>query len=126
MYNISMNIGYETDGSSGILNRIPLVWEFGSIEDFTDFIRRCSIDFADWAIQNSVPKSSLILYTSINRYYTENGEEWNWNNDFTIHCKNIREYMPFLKMENTDISVLIEATRRDRKINDVLDGEELI
>lgn len=71
-----MNIGYEIDGSSGVLNKLPMVWTFETPKKFTDFIRKCSIDLVDWSIQNRVPKSSLILYVSINRYYTEDDGEW--------------------------------------------------
>lgn len=117
-----MNIGYEIDGhGSGILNKIPMVWTFKTPKEFTDFIRRCSIDLVDWAVQNSIPKGCLMLHVSINLYYKEDDQDWIWNNEFNIHCKNIREYQPYLKMTNDEIAALVEATKRDRAISDVLD-----
>jgi len=119
MYTFSLNIGYESStGSSGVLNKLPMIYRFDTPKDFTNFVRNNSIRLVDWAIQNHVPKSSLMLYVTINRFYEEEGEDWIWSNEFHIHLKNIREYIPYLDMTDEEI----EAEGRDKTIDDVLNG----
>lgn len=116
MYYVSMNIGYSTESQSGILNTIPFVWKFDSVREFTSWIRTQQFNILLWSVDNYVPKSSLIMYVSINRYYMEDGEEWNWSNEFAIKCKNIREYKPFINLSREEI----EALRREQKIDEVI------
>lgn len=123
--NVSMNIGYESSaGSAGVLNKIPMCWIFDNPKEFTKFIRKSMIDILGWSVSNHVPKSSLMLYVNIDRFYMEDGREWMWSNEFCIPCKNIREYKPFLEMTQDEVIALTEARKREIAINDVLDGKE--
>lgn len=112
------NIGYETKSSSGVLNRTPIIYQFDSVKEYTNFIRGGMVNIVDWAIKNYVPKSSIVLYTNISRLYMEGDEEWVWSNDFNIKCKNIREYKPLINLSDEEI----EALLRDEVINNVLNG----
>ncbi len=118
MYTAVFNIGYETESSSGVLNRTPIIYQFNSVKEYTDFIRGGMVNIVDWAIKNYVPKSSIVLYTNISRLYMEGDEEWVWSNDFNIKCKNIREYKPLINLSDEEI----EALLRDEVINNVLNG----
>ena len=113
MVTVAINIGYETDGNNGVLSRFPMLWEFESVRSFTSFIRENSLDLVLWAIKSYVSKSSLVLYVNITREYSADDC---WENEFTIHCKNIREYMPYLHLYTEEI----EAMKRDQKINSII------
>ncbi len=117
MYTVSLNIGYES-GSSGILNKFPISYQFTTVREFTDFIRKSSIHFADWAVQNYVPKSSIVLYTNIYMVYMEDGEEWTWSWEFDIRMENVREYKPLIMISDEELQSLL----RNLKIEDVLNG----
>lgn len=115
---ISYNIGYEISyHGNSTLNLRPITYICDDMRDFTSMIRRGYLVLADWAIQNNVPRSSLVLYVNIDRPYMENGEEWIWTNEFKIKCANIREYSKIMSLPNTDIEALI----RESKINDIID-----
>ena len=115
---ISYNIGYSINyHGNSVLNLKPITYICDDISEFTSMIRRGHLVLADWAIQNNIPKSSLVLYVNIDRPYIENGEEWIWSNEFTIKCCNIREYSEIMTLSNADIEALI----RENKINDIID-----
>lgn len=121
-FTISFNIGYDVPSvASGVLNGFPMLYQFVTIREFTEFIRDNSLAFADWAIQHNVMKSSIVLYVNITRFYIECDEEWIYESFFRIKCKNIREYIPLLSMGDNEIQSLLKSKSRDEKINDVLD-----
>jgi hypothetical protein len=121
MYKISLNIGYDTTyGQSGILTRFPICVGVSSMSNFSSYIRRSCFVLADWAIENHVPKGSIVLYTHVEREYTDVDGEWIWENDFAIKCKNIREYIPILDMSDDEIKARIKADDREGKIEDII------
>jgi hypothetical protein len=67
-------------------------------------------------MENYVPKSSLVLYVSISRSTIEDGENYIYSNEYAIRCENIREYKPYIMMEDSEI----EALSRDEKINTII------
>ena len=110
---ISMNIA----GSRGPLNDFPMVWELDNIREFIGFIREdeCMLSFLDWANTHSVSLSNMRLYTRID----EGDLYW----EFVIMLKNIREFKKYLEMDWQEIESVVEAWRRDKKIDEILDDD---
>src|ERR1019366_4983472 len=107
MYIVSMNIGYDTKyGSAGILNTHPIMWEFESMSEFTEVIRTSCLTLAKWAMSNYVPKGSIVLYVGISRSSVEDGENYYYTNEYAIRCENIREYKPYIMMDDSEIEAL--------------------
>ena len=114
MTTISMNIA----GSRGPLNDFPMVWEFENIREFIDFTREeeSMLAFIDWAHMHSVSLPNMRLYTRID----EGDLYW----EFVIMLKNVREFKKYLEMGWQEIDSIVEAYRRDKKINEILDEDD--
>jgi hypothetical protein len=53
--------------------------------------------------------------------YIEDGE-WDW--EFEIKLKNVREFKKYTEMEFEEINSIVEAFRREQKINEILDNDD--
>jgi hypothetical protein len=97
MITIAYNIGYDHKEYGGrVLSKTPRVFITNSIRDFTDGIRENVKTLIEWAKVNHVPKSTICLYILIREdHKTESDTEWEW--EFMVRLKNVREYKVFLK-----------------------------
>jgi hypothetical protein len=114
MIKISMNIG---GGGNGTYNNIPMFWEMESAREFTNFIREQMFNILLHSHDNYGIKSNCWIGVHIHEDIDEeNYFEW----DFIIHCKNIREYKPFVKMSREEMDSLRVERDRNDKINGIL------
>ena len=49
-------------------------------------------------------------------------EDWYW--EFEINLKNVREFKKYTEMEFEEINSIVEAFRREQKINEILDEDD--
>lgn len=119
MIKVAMNIG----GGNGVYNNIPMFWEMENAKEFTDMIRSEIFNILLWSHDNYGSKSNLWLGVHIEEPDKNDNEDyWSW--DFIIHCKNIREFQPYLKMSREDIDALKTSKYREEKLNDILNDSE--
>ena len=113
MTTVTLNIA----GSNGPLNFFPMVFEFENIREWTDFIRKEEnmLALVDWAHSHSVSVNNIRIYTRID----EGDLYW----EFLIMLKNIREFKKYLEMGWQEIDSVVEAWRRDKKIDEILDDD---
>lgn len=112
MIRIALNLG----GSNGPLNHFPMLFEFENIREWTDSIREESnmLSFLDWAVAYSVfPIRKMKLWA-----YIEHDEQY-W--EFEVNLKNVREFKKYMDMDWGDIVSIVEAYRREKKIDEILD-----
>lgn len=110
MIKVSLNLG-----SNGPLNLFPMVYEFENVREWTDSIREESnmIGFLDWALTcNVYPISKMKIWA-----YIEEGD-WFW--EFEVNLKNVKEFKKYTEMEFKEINSIVEAFRREQKINEIL------
>ncbi len=110
MYNISLNIGY----GDRSLHPYPSFYQFENMRQFSDMVRRDAFQLVLYGHNNGVGISRIALYIHID---TED-KEW----DFTIMCKNIREYKQYLNLDETEIERLKVELNRDSMIDEILEG----
>lgn len=113
-YIFSYNIGYV----NGVLNLTPFIITFKTIREFTDMVRNSKFQLSDWSRKNGIPNHSLCIYLKIYRTSKDEDGEWEWENEFKIMCRNIREFKPLVKMSDAEI----DALQRDSKLEDILNG----
>lgn len=112
MIKVSMNIG-----GSGAYNNIPMFWEMENAREFTDFIREQMFNILIWSHDSYGIKSNCWIGVHIHEDIDEeNYLDW----DFTINCKNIREFEPFEKMTRGEMDSLRVERDRNKKLNDIL------
>jgi len=114
MIKVSMNIG---GGGNGTYNNIPMFWEMNNTREFTNFIRQQMFNILLHSHDNYGIKSNTWIGVHIlEDIDEENYFEW----DFLIHCKNIREFKPFSKMDREEMDSLRVERDRDNKLNNIL------
>lgn len=114
MIKVAINLG-----GNGPLNLFPMVFDFENAREWSDSIREESnmIGFLDWAQAcNLYPISKMKIWAHI-----EDGD-WYW--DFEIKLKNVREFKKYTEMEYEEICSIVEAFRREQKINEILDEDD--
>ena len=119
MIKVSMNIGAEGSGS---LNLVPMFWEFDTAKDFTNFIRQSSLEILNWMHNDYISKPKALLGVHIVEDIENESSYWEW--DFVIHCKNIREFKPYLSLSREDFEAAFESHKREKKLNDILYDEK--
>jgi len=115
MIRVALNLG----GSNNPLNKFPMLFEFENIREWTDNIREEESMFAflDWAVAYNVyPINKMCIWA-----YIEDGE-WDW--EFEIKLKNVREFRKYTEMGFEEINSIVEAFRREQKINEILDNDD--
>jgi len=127
---VIFNIGAE---GSGILNTFPMFFDGNSFKDFSDWIRAGMFDVMTWAHDYNVPIGRLCLYLHIHEDITGNMEPrkstisdptdedyyYDWN--MIVHCKNVREYKQFLNLKWDEIEQMMASKKREAKINSIID-----
>ena len=114
MIRVALNLG-----AGGPLNLFPMVYEFENAREWTDSIREESnmLGFLDWAQTcNVYPISKMKLWA-----YIED-EDWFW--EFEVNLKNVREFKKYTEMGFEEINSIVEAFRREQKINEILDEDD--
>jgi len=114
MIKVALNLG-----SNGPLNLFPIVYEFENAKEWTDSIREESnmLGFLDWAQTCSVyPISKMKLWAYIEE------DDWYWR--FEVNLKNVREFKKYAEMSWQEIDSIVEAYRRDNKIDEILEEDE--
>lgn len=125
MVHISLNIGYEGTLSSGILTKYPTYYQMDNFKEFSDFIRNNPFEWLLWAHDNYISKSYMCFYLTIWELDKKNDDEyWSWN--FTIHVKNIREYLPYLKMSRDEVEEMKIQRSRENKLEEILNSKDEI
>ena len=112
MIRVALNLG----GSNGPLNHFPMLFEFENIREWTDSIREESnmLSFLDWAVAYGVfPIRKMKLWAYIEH------DEWSW--EFEVNLKNVREFKKYMDMDWEEIVSIVEAYRREKKIDEILD-----
>ena len=112
MIRVALNLG----GSNGPLNHFPMLFEFENIRGWTDSIREESnmLSFLDWAVAYGVfPIRKMKLWA-----YIEHDDRY-W--EFEVNLKNVREFKKYMDMDWGDIVSIVEAYRREKKIDEILD-----
>ena len=112
MIRVALNLG----GSNGPLNHFPMLFEFENIREWTDSIREESnmLSFLDWAVAYGVfPIRKMKLWA-----YIENDAQY-W--EFEVNLKNVREFKKYMDMDWEEIVSIVEAYRREKKIDEILD-----
>ena len=112
MIRVALNLG----GSNGPLNHFPMLFEFENIREWTDSIREESnmLSFLDWAVAYGVfPISKMRIWA-----YIENDAQY-W--EFEVNLKNVREFKKYMDMDWEEIVSIVEAYRREKKIDEILD-----
>ena len=72
------------------------------------------LSFLDWAVAYSVfPPRKMKLCA-----YIENDEQY-W--EFEVNLKNVREFKKYMDMDWEEIVSIVEAYRREKKIDEILD-----
>lgn len=117
--NISFNIGYEGSLSSGNLTKFPIFWQVENFKEFSDFMRKNPFEWLLWAHENHISKSHMCFNLTIWEEDKKNPDEyWTW--EFTIHVKNIREYIPYLKMTEEEVDEMKIQRSREKKLKEIL------
>lgn len=123
MIHISFNIGYEGVLGSGIFTKYPTYYQMDYFKDFSDSVRNNPFEWLLWAHENHVSKSHMCFYVTIWEQDKNNTDEyWSWN--FTIHVKNIREYLPYLKMSRDEVDEMKIQRSRENKLEEILNSED--
>jgi len=114
MITVALNLG-----GNGPLNLFPMIFNFENAREWTDSIREESnmIGFLDWAQACSLyPISKMKIWA----YIEDDGHYW----EFEVKLKNVREFKKYIDMEYEEINSIVEAFRRDQKINEILDEDD--
>jgi len=102
--------------SSGPINSVPMVFEFKTSREFTQFIRNEILYLFNWGHANWCTKSSMSLGLHI--YETEGGHDdsyWSW--EFIVPMSNIREAKPYLKLSREDFETELRSAKLDQIID---------
>ena len=114
MIKVALNLG-----GNGPLNLFPMMFEFENASEWTDNIREETnmIGFLDWAQTCGVyPISKMKLWA-----YIDDGD-WFW--EFEINLKNVREFKKYTEMGDEEIISIVEAFRREKKIDEILNNKK--
>ena len=114
MIKVALNLG-----GGRPLNNFPMVFEFDSAREWTSSMREESsiLSVLDWAIAGGIyPISKMKIWA-----YVDDGD-WFW--EFEIALKNVREFEKYAQMEWEEINSVVEAYRRDKKIDEILDEDD--
>jgi hypothetical protein len=119
MIHLSFNIGYENSSGKGILTKYPTYYQMESFKEFSDLVRNNPFEWLLWTHEYYVPKSSLCFYLTIWEDDKNNeGEFWQW--EFTVRVKNIREYLPLLKISHEEFEEMKLQRVRENKLEEIL------
>ena len=107
---VSMNIA-----GTRVLNNFPILFEFENVREWTDFIREdgSMLAFLDWSHTSSVSVQNMRLFIRID----EGDLYW----EFIINLKNVREFKKYLTIDWKEKESIVEAWRREKKINDIIE-----
>lgn len=100
------------------LNLIPMFFECKNIREWTDFIRKSTIDILDWPFNSFGQVNNTKLGVCI-REDIDQEEFYEWN--FIIECKNIREFKPYMKMNFEQFDAIVKEHKRAERIDEILE-----
>lgn len=111
-YKFAINIA----GNNSPLNLFPMLFEHETIRDWSNEIRSEDNIFAllDWALAYYITPSQLKLYVLI----TKDDMEW----EYKINLSNVREYKKWIGTDTDELQSIIDAWRRDQKLDEILEG----
>lgn len=109
-------------GSGRPINTYPFYYQMDNFREFSKIIRRDAFTLALWASENWISKYHLYIYIHVQEDMDEDNC-WEW--DFAIKCENIREYKPYLNLQQEEMERLKVERDRNAKINDILNFPEI-
>ncbi len=100
------------------INLIPYYYEFIDSREFTNFIRDNVIEILEIYFNSYGNLSSC----KIGVYLREDiDDEFYYDWEIVLLCKNIREFKPFLNMDYDEFSEVLKLHKRDKSINNILE-----
>lgn len=111
-YKFAVNIA----GNNGALNLFPMFFEEETVRNWINDIRSEDNIFAllDWALAYYIAPSQLKLYVLI----TKDDMEC----EYKINLSNVREYKKWIGTDTDELQSIIDAWRRDQKLDEILEG----